>query len=483
MAKKKLKSSFIATFLFFAVFAAFGLFAIMGFIIKPIGFWLLNGHWQESPKEIVLGSIFVLSHGGIGLGGLWWLWSNRNANDNIENTDADQPWLSKTYWASSEISSDLVSWAPIVKKIAWFFMAVALIDLFAIYECIKRQEYEALYGLIIVAIAGLLFYWSKRQESRLAKYGLMSLKMDPYPAAIGGHCGGTIAINNLDAAPNNSSVVVQCLRKYSVKDSDGTSTKTNIVWEDEMVPAWRRTLDGFDLAFCFDIPDDRSLLPAQDREQLPRIVWEVRFSTKTAAGEKITRKYENLPVFQVAGVSSIRDSQAFASQSKATKRQYDDSLDRLMPYKTSGNGYSLHYPWKITLSGVLCSVIGLIFVVTGLLIPDLVFNIVFPFLGGLAFMGGIYSIVNSLTVQISSDFIQSTRFLFGIPIKKQNLPSYAFKEFKFVKSNSTSANNERQYYTIHAIGNDGQKLVVAENIDGEGQAKAAIERLQRFAKV
>ena len=209
-------------------------------------------------------------------------------------------------------------------------------------------------------------------------------------------------------------------------------------------------------------------------------MWEVRFSTKTAAGEKITRKYENLPVFQVAGVSSIRDSQAFASQSKATKRQYDDSLDRLMPYKTSGNGYSLHYPWKITLSGVLCSVIGLIFVVTGLLIPDLVFNIVFPFLGGLAFMGGIYSIVNSLTVQISSDFIQSTRFLFGIPIKKQSLPSYAFKEFKFVKSNSTSANNERQYYTIHAIGNDGQKLVVAENIDGEGQAKAAIERLQRF---
>lgn len=478
--KGKSKATSLGAYLFCGVFAAFGLFALVGFVLKPITFWLMNGYWLESPKEIVFGSIFVLSHGGIGFGGLWWIWSHRNSNDDLENTDINQPWLSKSYWASAEIPSDLV-WAPVIKKIAWFFMAVAAIDLFAMYESVKREEYEVLYGLIIVAIAALLFYWSKRQEARLTKYGLMPLNMDPYPAAIGGHCGGTIPINNLKKEPSDSNVLLQCLRKYSVKTSDGTSTKTEVVWEDEMVPAWRLTIDGFDLAFCFDVPSDKDLLSAQDREQLPRIVWELHFSAKTENGKKITRKYENLPVFKTKGVSSIRDTQAFASQSEATKKQYDASLDKLMPFKPLGaNSHSLHYLSGFNLSGLMGVVIGLVFIVTGLLIPDLLFNIVFPAMGGLVLLGSIYGIANALTVTISKDFIQSTRFIFGVPIKKRTLPSYAFREFKMIKSYYASNGPKRQYYNIYAMGNDSQKLVVAEKIDGEGQARAAIERLQVF---
>jgi len=482
MSKGESKTTSTVGYLFFGAFAIAGVIAFLGSAYTPFSFWLSHGYWQESPTGIIFGSIFLLSHGGIGFSGLWWLWNQRNASDDIGNTDSSEPWLSQTYWANSKIDSDLVSWAPTVKKIAWFFIAVALIDLFAIYESVKREEFKALYGLIIPAIAALLFYWSKRQEKRLTKYGAMPLQMDPYPAAIGGHCGGTIAVNYLDSELTNSIVLLQCIRYYSVKTSDGDRTESDILWEDRMVPAWRRTIDGHELAFCFDIPEDRKLSAAQDREQLPRIVWEISVSATGEGGGEISREYENIPVFKTTGRSSIRDIQAFAAQSHATKKQYDASLDKLMPYKPSGgDGYSLHYPFGRNLNGITGIVLGSVFIVSGVLIPHLLFNIVFPLLGGLCVVGGAYQIANSLTVHISSDFIETTRYLFGIAIKKRTLPSYDFKEFKATKvSSSTTKGPQRQFFNIYATGNGGQKLVVAEKIDGEGQVRAAVDRLLGF---
>ena len=157
-----------------------------------------------------------------------------------------------------------------------------------------------------------------------------------------------------------------------------------------------------------------------------------------------------------------------------------------MPYQPSGsNGYTLHYPFGRDLGSVMFIVIGSIFVVTGFLIPDIIFNIAFPLLGGLCALAGVYAFANALTVKISPEFIETTRFLFGIVIKKRTLPSYAFKEFKAVKASGSQNNSQnngakKQYYDIQARGKDGQKLIVAEKIDGEGQAKAAIERLLGF---
>lgn len=484
------RPSFISfvEYVFFGLFALVGLTFFIGSAYQPLNFWLTQGYWQEPPTQIIFGAVFLLSFGGIGLGGLWWLLSRRNHSEDTGNSERDRPWLNKTYWASPEVKPTLVPFASLVNKIAWYFFAVSLIVLFAVYESVKLGEYKALYGLVIPTIAVLIGYRSKWQQKNLKLYGAMSLQLDPYPSAIGGHCGGTIVVNNLNNDVKESSVLLQCLRYYSkdASDEEGTEHTDTLLWEQRMVPAWRTNIDGKQLAFCFDIPNSNKISAAQNKDEMPRVAWKINVSITLYDDQKISREYADIPVFITEGRSSIRDSQAFSSQSQATKSQYDASLDVQMPYRNNGaNSYSLHYPVGRNLSILLGIVIGLVFVVTGVLIPHLVFNVVFPLLGTLVIAGGIYQIANSLRVNIAPDFIETKRYLFGVKIKHKRLPTYALKEFKAVKPATTTyaKGKQTQRFTIYAIGNDGQKLVVAENIDEMGKAEAAIARLNGFLQV
>jgi hypothetical protein len=149
--------------------------------------------------------------------------------------------------------------------------------------------------------------------------------------------------------------------------------------------------------------------------------------------------------------------------------------------KISSHEHSIHYPIGRNPWGYLGIVIGALFVGIGVSIPDLIFNILFPLLGGLAFLGGVYQVANSLDVSISKNGIYTDRFIFGFRSKRHVLPLTDFKCFEQKKSHSTSTGSSTtQYYNIVATGLHVKDFVVAENLHGRGQIKAAIERLQQL---
>jgi len=121
----------------------------------------------------------------------------------------------------------------------------------------------------------------------------------------------------------------------------------------------------------------------------------------------------------------------------------------------------------------------MIFVVIGLAIPSLVFNIVFPLLGGPLALAGVYTFARSLDVRVGAEGITSTRSVFGYAFKPKFLPSYSFKKFEKEKSSSsTSGNKTTDYYQVFAHSDDGTKVLVAEALEGAEQADAAIKKLR-----
>ncbi|MGH1542234.1 MAG: hypothetical protein ACRBHB_17530 [Arenicella sp.] len=467
----------LVAYLFFGLFAIAGVLAFYGIAIKPFLFWWTQGYWGESPIQLIFGAIFLLSHGGIGLGGLWLVFRSRKENKDLP-TESNKPWKGKNYWSSSIITPDLVTYTPTIKKIAAYIAVVSIIVLFAVYESVKRHEYNALYGLIIPVLAYAMYYWSQRLEKRLELFGDMLLSLDPYPASIGGHCGGSVVIKRLDEKLVSSSVKLQNIRHYR----SGKNTRQDMLWQQTMVPSWKNVIEGHKLEFCFDLPTKDGLNESQASEQMPYCNWQIVLQATLANGVKIERNYDDIPVFQTAQKSAINNPQAYSAQSHATKALHDLALDKLMPFKAVEDGsYQIHYPMGRNLWGALFAVVGLVFCIAGVMIPELIFNIVFPLLGGLSFLGGLYHLGNSLTVDISPIEINSKRFLFGINVKNQSLPTYALKEFKSKKSHSTKVGAQiTQYYNLLAVGKEGQKLVVVENLQGKGQCQTAIERLEKM---
>ena len=96
-------------------------------------------------------------------------------------------------------------------------------------------------------------------------------------------------------------------------------------------------------------------------------------------------------------------------------------------------------------------------------------------LAGLSWFGG------SLSVRLGPEGITANRAVFGVPLQPQFVPSYSFKEFKPRESHSTSSGNRTtQYYSLIAHGRQGEKAIVAKNLNGLEEVDAAIDRLQQI---
>jgi len=246
-----------------------------------------------------------------------------------------------------------------------------------------------------------------------------------------------------------------------------------------MSPAWKRTMNGFAMQFCFDLPDQDGSQVAQSKDSMPYVKWHVVSDIVLQDDTKIKRKHSDVPVFRTAKKSSIHNPQAFASQSLETQSKRIEVLDKIMSFEKLGpKEYGVYYPAGRNLWGYLTVTIGIVFIVAGIAISDLMFNILFPLIGGLAFFAGVYQVANSLRVNISANGIYTDRFIFGIKAKRQVLALGDLIEFKPKRTHSTqSTSSTTEYFNVLAIGSKGESFVVVDNLSGRGQANAAIARL------
>ncbi len=81
----------MVAYIFFGLFAIAGLAAFIGSSYSPMTFWLQNGYWKDSPTQILFGVLFLVTHGGIGFGGLFYLWSQPDKKTALENSQPDKP--------------------------------------------------------------------------------------------------------------------------------------------------------------------------------------------------------------------------------------------------------------------------------------------------------------------------------------------------------------------------------------------------------
>lgn len=423
-------------------------------------------------------TLFLLIFGGVGIGGIIvCLHADKNAKP-LVNNDPNKPWLSYRDWHKPTILSNAKLANRFLLGFAIFWNLISLGGVFAAISAIQQGEFLAMLVMIFPAVGAILIYWWYKANKEYQAIGKMPLTLSPYPASIGGQFGGTIKLaTRLNALPDDTEISLQCFETFR----SGKETRERILWEDAKPAYWQNDGSGQSIIFYFDLADD---LPVPDIPSTPNgKEWRLRLTATLPDGSELDREYSQLPVFSTQQMSPLSRRVQALEQSPDAKQQHRKLLDSILPVKPCANGHQLHFPAYQRTGALIMTLVGLIFVVVGVALPSLIFNIIFPLIGGFVAIGSLTWFASSLTVDFGHEGITANRSVFGIARKPQFIPSYEFKKFAKKKAQSSSRGNKvTQYYSIEAHDNNGKKISVARDLKGTRNAQAAIEKLTELTQ-
>jgi hypothetical protein len=281
--------------LFLLPFAAVGV-VTAGLALQRVA----AGNWQEA----LFFSLFGLTFGGVGLGGIAaTLAGSRKLKEQavLESSHPDEPWLWRQDWASGRI--DDATRGTVL--FAWIFAAFwNLISIpagfFGVREAVERDNYAALAALLFPLIGIGFLVWAIRATIRYRKYGASHLRLSTIPGVVGRTLAGVVSLpNSLHPAAGFLATLI-CVRRVTTGSGKNRSTTEDILWQEErqLQGTASREPSGMvaNVPVAFRLPPDAAATDASDADNC--IVWRLRLSAEVP-GVDYDSVFE-VPVFRTA---------------------------------------------------------------------------------------------------------------------------------------------------------------------------------------
>jgi len=414
-----------------------------------------------------------------------------NSESEAVKTHQANAWLERKEWRDNRIRSDAKSsmWGMWFFAIFWSAVSSPVL-FFALEDELKKGNYAILIALLFPLVGLFLIKkaWDITREWK--RFGVIELEMDPFPGSIGGHVGGTLHLKNVDALDAKYKVELESVYTYVSGSGKNRSRKENIKWFEAGFARIVPTLDGIDLRFRFDVPDN---LSESDIEQSgDYYFWRLKVSAEIP-GVDLHREY-NIPVFLTGAESSYVQHNISAQVEELKKEKAEDiqsalaqgdllstALVRSIQFKDEDNKFSFYFPmFRNKALTVFALIFGggfgfatfsmnQSFASDGAMsIVIIIFSIPFALIGLLSSLAAIYLSFNSLSISLAERRVKAVRRLFFIPIKRSIIAIDDIKDME-VKSAGSTGQGAKQIkhfkIVVHTINN--KKFTIAEDIDGE----------------
>ena len=273
-----------------------------------------------------------------------------------------------------------------------------------------------LLGLYILVVA-------VRDSLRWRRFGRLQMILDPLPGSVGGHVGGVLELPFHQAAAADFRVVLLCIRERLVKTSDGSNRSDSVEWAREMVPDVVRSGTGVRLGFTFRVPEG---LPQSEEPSDDYHKWVIRVQADVP-GPDLDQVFE-VPVLLTDPPLEARDP----ALSEATAADVPDLSPRVVRVHRGRGRLTLSFPsGRGGVGGIMLLIFGAAFAGAGVFAfistsdigPSGViggittafggfFLLIFGGVGALMMFLGLYSLVNSLVVEIGNGKVVTRRSFF-----------------------------------------------------------------------
>jgi hypothetical protein len=428
-------------------------------------------------------SIFLFTFGGVGLGLIIVVFRAPKEKDLSAPEYRDTPWLANDKWQTAVVKSNskTAMWASWGFAAFWNLISAPLP--FLIYtEVTEKNNLPALLGLLFPLVGIGLITWAVKSTLEWNRFGPAPVTLDPFPGSIGGHVGGTIDVNLPYDVNTKFSLTLTNLRSYVSGSGKNRSRKESAEWQDTQVAHTSAGVKGSRLSFRFTVPEGIEE-SAADQSEESYYLWRLNVKADLP-GVDIDRDYE-IPVY-ATGERSVQLSEFKIEQAQSEQNKIDVAvIENLVSLNYGAGGRAMRFPMgRNLLSGFSGLIFGTIFSGAGWYLIKVESH---PFMGGLFGLMGLlilvsafYAVLNSLEVIQEGGDIVTVRRILGIPVNRGRMRRADFVRFKKKASSKTQSGKRHTiHYTISAVDNSGQKLVVGEGFKGASQADAAAEMIAR----
>jgi len=394
----------------------------------------------------------------------------------------DSPWLQEKKWFDNRITSGAKMQHLVLWGFALFWNLISSPMLFQFEQIWNKMLREPLTGLaFLFPLVGLgLIVAAIRSTQNWLKFGRTPLMLDPFPGSLGGHVGGTVET----AIPFDPSMVatvnLQCVYSYVSGTGKNRSRKEKVKWQTDGVCHVLRGQQGTNFSFRFDVPDN---LPESDVDKGRQYhLWRVVLSSKLD-GPDFTRSFE-IPVFKTAQLSvALSDG---TEDHHATVDAAMAGVESIANIKTIPGGLQAYFPaFQRPGMGFVSLLFGLIFAGAGVGAgygdAPIVFPAVFILVGSLIALFGVCYLAKSLQIKVTSDGVQSRRFLFGYPMRTKQIATPEIARLG-IKEGATMSSGSKTtvYYQLLAESRQGVKLTLAERLTSRAEAELLKESFETY---
>jgi hypothetical protein len=286
-------------------------------------------------------SIFALTFGGVGIGGLIALAAGRRRLADAEMRQAqhpDAPWLWRADWASGAVtdSTRVTLWTAWVFAALWNLIGVPS-GVLGVRTALREGNWLALIALIFPAIGLGLLAWAVRVTLRYRRYGISRFELSHNPGIVGHTLAGTVRTPSDLRPPEGFDVVLSCIRRETTGTGKNRSTTEHLLWQEE-----RRTMGvpgGLPVAFA--IPADAR--PSDPGTANDRVLWRLQV-TGEVPGIDYSAAFE-VPVFRTAeSAAPATGADRAAAAAAMVPADYRQPAGSRIQVSTTRRGTEIYFP-------------------------------------------------------------------------------------------------------------------------------------------
>jgi hypothetical protein len=455
---------------------------------RPVPVWIN----PENPREAVLNRdlrwgmvglflMFVLVFGGAGAGMLWYGLRTRAPAKVL--APGDKPWLLRPEWAGPGILSSARS----AVYVSWFFAAFWNLIAIPVGAMTLREVLDgnrpAIFGLLFPLVGVGLIIWALKETASWRRFGQARLVMDPYPGAIGGQVGGTLAVRVPDDATVRFKVTLSCLYSYITRSGKNRRRRERLVWQREGYAHARPHGEGTELEILFDVDDE---LPASDfQDGSSYHLWRLLVEAPLP-GVDFVRSFE-IPVFATG--EPARRLKRLSSGHRLAAEERVRAIEEVLEVRHIPGGVELHFPAFRHPGGKLAGIaVGLVFLGVAVLggdidMPALV-RLLSGALGAAVALACVYHLLVSLHVRIDNAGLEVRRRLLGLPAGGTTIPRHDLRSLTLKQSyRSSSGKKHTVYFKLQALTGDGKAVKIGHNLVGRDVADEALAQLSALTGI
>lgn len=422
--------------------------------------------------------VIILSALGLAFGGLsgGMIYAIRRSAKEEEHKEAllrqgAREWETEPDWRSAMITSVTGREATFFWLFAAVWNAIALpTGFFCINAFICESNRLAAIGLMFPLVGLWLLWEAARRTLQVRIFGDIKLRMDPFPASIGGEAGGTIDLPVRFSGDNVFAVSICCEQIFKTRDG----SRKELIWVETGNAASSPGPAGTRISFRFAVPASQQ--PTSDSYQ-----WTLRV-TAELPGLDLDRSFI-IPVILEEVARASRLSVALAPDlgptsevPSATARLDRQSarLELLFPCRRNLKSallvafFGAWFLGGVAIFVVKAPGIGLITVPT------------FGMIGAGLLFYSIWLFGNSLRVSVGADEVVVVRRFLGIPVHSSRTMTTAVRKIETVKfgSRGTGATAKLIYRITAACGN-GTSITLGDGVEGRTVAEEIARQLRQ----